>query len=115
MCTPLDAERLHETRPLAARLWHWRVRGRMLGVARQQQQRLLDEPANEARIGAAARDGGGAGGAHVLLLIAHTLSQRIVGAVGVGNGGVKVKSGPRFDNSVDVERAERTTETHERE
>jgi hypothetical protein len=90
----------------------------VVGVVRNEQQRLLDEPADETGIGAAARDGGGArraGGVGAALLVAHELTERVVGAVGVGTRRVKVKAGPRLDDSVDVERAELAAESHERE
>ena len=105
---PLDAQSLHQPCPaLAGR----RGLGLATRVARQRQQRLLDEPADHAGIGAATADRRGSAGVGGLF-IAHRLPQGIVGAGGIV-ARVKVISGPRFDDGVDIQHTQLAAELHD--
>ena len=74
------------------------------GIGGDVEQRLLDEVRHEARIGAVRDDRRGRArvvGAQRQRLFA----QRVVGALGVRNGGVGVAARPRLDAGVEVHRA----------
>ena len=84
----------------------------VLGVARDVEQRLLDEPRHHAGIGAAGGDRGGAARALVLGR-QQRLAQRVVGAL-FGTGAlVEIEAEPRLDHGVDVERADLAAHGHD--
>ena len=77
----------------------------MLRVARDVEQRLLDEPGHHAGIGAAGGDRGRA--ARVLALGGQQrLAQRIVRALLGAEILVEIEAEPGLDDGVDVERAD---------
>ena len=111
MWMPLTPTRLHEARPTVP------VGGLGLveievEVAREVDQRLLDEPRHHPRIGAAAGDRGGAAGV-AGALGPDGLAQGVVGARGVGGGGVEIEAEPRLDDGVDIEDAEFAAQLHQ--
>ena len=103
----LDAERLHQRRPFAARL------GVGFGpeVFGQTQKRGLDEPAHHAGVRPAAGHGGRPAGIG-RLFVPHLLAQGIVGARRIILG-IEVEARPRLDHGVDVEHAMFAAELHQ--
>lgn len=75
-------------------------------------ERLLDEPRDHARIGAAGGNGRRAAGV-LLLLMAHGFAQRIIGTVGILQVLVEVEAEPGFDDRIDVENVELAAELHQ--
>ena len=105
----LDAEALHQPRPVLARL---RLGDVELEVGREVEQRLLDHPRHHAGIGAAAADRGDAArtaAAHV----EHALAQRIVRALRDRSVRVGIEAGPRLAHRVDVEGVDVLAEVHQ--
>ena len=105
----LDADLLGEPAPVLAGL---RLAELELEIARDVEQRLLDEPRHHARIGAAAGDR-----RRAARLAAprrqHGFAQRIVRARLRPELGVEVEARPRLDHGVDVERADLAGELHD--
>ena len=105
----LDAEALRETRPFLFALRLGALVAKILGEI---DERLLDEPGDHARIGAAAGDGGRA--ARILAPFReHRLAQGVIGARVIAERLVVIEARPRLDDGVDVERADLAAMAHE--
>ena len=105
----LDAELARQFAPAFPAL---RLVERRVGVARDVEQRLLDEPGHHAGIGAAGGDGGRAAGALVLGR-EQRLAQRVVRTVFRTDVLVEIEAGPRLDHGVDIERADLPAHRHD--
>ncbi len=105
----LDAELHGKLAPAFAAL---RLVDRRAGVAGDVDQRLLDEPGHHAGIGAAGGDRGGAARAFASRF-EQRLAQRIVRAFFCAHALVEIEAGPRFDDGVDIERADFPAHAHD--
>jgi hypothetical protein len=105
----LDAEAPRKPAPVLARL---RLGALVAEVGGEIEQRLLDEPGDHARIGAAAGDRGRSARIPAPLLH-HRLAQRVVGARLVAEALVVIEPRPRLDDGVDVERADLAAKAHD--
>src|SRR5665647_3879902 len=98
-----DADLLGEPAPFLTRLRFLELEANVAGDI---EQRLLDEPGHQARLGAAAADRGGAAGLARALGRHGGLAQGVVRARLRPELGVKIEAGPRLVDGVDVERAD---------
>ena len=104
-----DAEPLGELAPILARL---RLLDLQVEIARDVEERLLDEPGHHARIGAAAGYRGGAA-RRLAAGFEHDLAQCVIRALLRTELGVVIEAGPRLCHGVDVERADLAAELHD--
>src|SRR5579863_5729874 len=81
-------------------------------IARNIEQRLLDEPRHHARIGAAAGYGRGAAG-RLAPRRQNGLAQRVVRALLRPELRVEIESGPRLNHGIDVEHTDLAAELHD--
>jgi hypothetical protein len=105
----LDADALHQLRPILAGLRLVRLDA---DVAGDVEQRLLDEPGHHARIGAAAVDHGDAA-RPALAQVENAFTKRIVRALRQRELRVVVKSCPRLGDRVDVVAVQVPAEVHD--
>ena len=84
------------------------------GIGGQAQERLFVQPGHHAGIGPAARSRGRATDV-VAAQRADLFAQGVIGAVGVRQGGAKVKARPRFDNGINVLHAEFGAKLHQQD
>ena len=105
----LDADALHQPRPVLARL---RLDDVELELAGDVEQRLLHHPGHHAGVGAAAAHRGDAAGA-AAAQVEHPLAQRVVRALRDRAIAVGVEARPRLHHGVDVEGVDVLGELHQ--